>query len=725
MQATRSLSSRFTRALAFFTTALITLSWLNLAVPKAFAQPPVDHFSIDNGFATGSPKVAGTPFPITITAFDSSGNPLTAFTGSVFLQDLSGTLSPVQTSNFTNGVWNGSITIIKAYNADIINLTYGSASVNSTAFNVLADSRFTNLGLVSGNNQSGIVGSTLPNSIVIKAIDLYGNPLQNTAVTFLIAAYPSGATGQSLDVISGNTDSAGKLTTTLTLGKKVGTYTVTAKSGSANGQGITIYANATPAPISTLQISPVVTVLPKGAAQQFFLNGYDQYQNPIVLPAPNWSVAAGGGTIDGNGVLTAGSVSGTYANTVVAQVGALGVNASVTVINETSGTSEGNEQGNGTNGTGVAANHSPGATGSLGTTAGSATSNGTQPGATDTSNGANPGTDSTATGKAGGSGASSSSASSSSSTGGSSSSTERPNTGILDRVYIVPSAITVATNGKQLINAQAYDQYNQAISDVSYSWTKTGDIGTLNYQTATSTEITAGGTPGNGTISVSATQNGVTKTASATIAVSARSGGTLVFDKIEDQKADTKFTITLTAKDFSGNILTDFSGSVSLTDSTTSLQPTVATPFVSGIWRGEAKVLYATDSDLISAVGQGLSGISNSFKVTGTEQSPLSTIRSIGSALQSALTSVTQGGGPSSKVSRQAQLVRTLAAGFASGLGLLGAAIGIGLLSGKGLEAIGRNPTAKGKVMINMYLAYAISLVVAVLALMSAVFILS
>ncbi|HUR19277.1 MAG TPA: ice-binding family protein, partial [Vicinamibacterales bacterium] len=53
--------------------------------------------------------------------------------------------------------------------------------------------------------------------------------------------------------------------------------------------------------------------------------------NNILTVAPNWSVAAGGGSINGAGGFTAGNTSGTFPNTVVASVGNVSGAATVTV----------------------------------------------------------------------------------------------------------------------------------------------------------------------------------------------------------------------------------------------------------------------------------------------------------------------------------------------------------------------------------------------------------
>jgi F-type H+-transporting ATPase subunit c len=65
-----------------------------------------------------------------------------------------------------------------------------------------------------------------------------------------------------------------------------------------------------------------------------------------------------------------------------------------------------------------------------------------------------------------------------------------------------------------------------------------------------------------------------------------------------------------------------------------------------------------------------------------------------------------------------------IAAGLAIGLGALGPGLGIGLLAGKALESLGRNPEARGPIQQNMILALAFAEAIAIYALVVAVIIL-
>lgn len=61
--------------------------------------------------------------------------------------------------------------------------------------------------------------------------------------------------------------------------------------------------------------------------------------------------------------------------------------------------------------------------------------------------------------------------------------------------------------------------------------------------------------------------------------------------------------------------------------------------------------------------------------------------------------------------------IKFVAMALAIGLGALGPGIGIGLLSSKALEAIGRNPDAESKIRTNMLLAIVFTESIAIYAL--------
>ena len=71
----------------------------------------------------------------------------------------------------------------------------------------------------------------------------------------------------------------------------------------------------------------------------------------------------------------------------------------------------------------------------------------------------------------------------------------------------------------------------------------------------------------------------------------------------------------------------------------------------------------------------------------------------------------------------EAEAMKLLAPAIAIGVGALGPGIGIGLLAGKAMEAIGRNPEAAPKIQTAMILAIAFAEAIAIYALVVALII--
>lgn len=67
--------------------------------------------------------------------------------------------------------------------------------------------------------------------------------------------------------------------------------------------------------------------------------------------------------------------------------------------------------------------------------------------------------------------------------------------------------------------------------------------------------------------------------------------------------------------------------------------------------------------------------------------------------------------------------LKAIAIGLTMGLGAIGPAIGIGLIAGRAVDAIGRNPEAASKVQTNMILGMAFAEAVAIYALVVALII--
>ena len=69
----------------------------------------------------------------------------------------------------------------------------------------------------------------------------------------------------------------------------------------------------------------------------------------------------------------------------------------------------------------------------------------------------------------------------------------------------------------------------------------------------------------------------------------------------------------------------------------------------------------------------------------------------------------------------EADTMKLLAAALAIGLGAVGPGVGIGVLGAAAMNAIGRNPEARGAILTNMILAIAFAEAIAIYALVVAI----
>jgi hypothetical protein len=106
------------------------------------------------------------------------------------------------------------------------------------------------------------------------------------------------------------------------------TNTVRAASGAISGNATVV---VTVGPLSTITVTPNPDTLAISATRQFVAVGRDVGNNVVAI-TPTWSVVTGGGTIDVNGLFTAGTTPGTFTNTVRATSGATFGSATVVVV---------------------------------------------------------------------------------------------------------------------------------------------------------------------------------------------------------------------------------------------------------------------------------------------------------------------------------------------------------------------------------------------------------
>jgi len=213
----------------------------------------VDRFVID---AIGQ-QVAGTSFIITIHALDAAGNVVTNFNGTASLSDLTGTISPMTTANFSSGEWSGSVTITKSKTANQITVTSSGKAGNSNSFDVIPASlhHFTVDDILSPQ----VAGSSF--QITVYAMDSF----ENRVTTFNTNASLSDVTGTLSPTVTGNFSSGrwiGNVTITRSQTDVTLTVTKDTKTGVSN------IFNVSPGALAQFQISNIST---QAAGEPFYL----------------------------------------------------------------------------------------------------------------------------------------------------------------------------------------------------------------------------------------------------------------------------------------------------------------------------------------------------------------------------------------------------------------------------------------------------------------------
>ncbi|MDQ2667035.1 MAG: ice-binding family protein [Gemmatimonadota bacterium] len=151
-----------------------------------------------------------------------------------------------------------------------------------------------------------------------------GATQQFTAVGLDAAGVPIAATTTFSIVAGGGTITPSGL---FTAGIGVGTFAGTVKATSGSLTAVAT-VSVTAGPLATIVVTPNPVTLQTGATQQYVAVGKDLSGN-VVTFTPTWSVVAGGGAISGAGLFTAGTLTGTFTNTV--QASALGITGTATV----------------------------------------------------------------------------------------------------------------------------------------------------------------------------------------------------------------------------------------------------------------------------------------------------------------------------------------------------------------------------------------------------------
>lgn len=186
------------------------------------------------------------------------------------------------------------------------------------------------LRLAAGDDQTGTVGSALPESLAVVATDRFGNPVAGVAVTWSVAAGGGTLSGQSVA-----TDSSGRSQVQWTLGPIAGTQRAAATLAGAAGSPRSFSAAAQAAPPARLTVSagngqtaPAGTQL----AVPLAVRVSDTFGNVIAGATVSWTATAGAAVTsptqsvtDSTGIARTTCTLGAHPGTQAVQAGVVGL----------------------------------------------------------------------------------------------------------------------------------------------------------------------------------------------------------------------------------------------------------------------------------------------------------------------------------------------------------------------------------------------------------------
>ena len=230
--------------------------------------------------------------PFVVRVEDQNGNPVDGALVSWSVVSGGGTISPSQSVTGSDGVASATLRLGSVVGLQHAKATLGAATpVDFTATAAAAPA--SQLIVVSGDNQTGIVKTALPAKIVIKTADAFGNVKTGIPVSFTVTAG-----GGTVNSASGVSDSLGHVSVDWFLGPIAGTQRLTVTSTAI--APLTVQATGLAAAAAKVVIlGGTGQSAAPGArlSDSLVIRVVDGFDNPIKDVTVDWAALGDGGSV--------------------------------------------------------------------------------------------------------------------------------------------------------------------------------------------------------------------------------------------------------------------------------------------------------------------------------------------------------------------------------------------------------------------------------------------
>ena len=277
---------------------------------------------------------------LAVLVTDASGNPVSGVAVAFNVTAGAGRLAAPNVNTGANGIASVAFTLDTKAGQNTVQASSTGLTGSPLTFTETGNpGAATSLAKLSGDAQTAVAGTKLPNPLVVVIKDANGNTVPNVAIGFAVTTG-----GGTLSGASTVTNASGQGQASLTLGTTAGNNTITVSSA-----GLTaVVFTETGTPMSAPVISTVTGNAQSGVAGTALATALtiiikDMNGNPVANQAVTFTVTAGGGALSNvsaatnssgqaSATLTLGKTAGANADTV--QVSAAGVTGSPQTFTE-------------------------------------------------------------------------------------------------------------------------------------------------------------------------------------------------------------------------------------------------------------------------------------------------------------------------------------------------------------------------------------------------------